>query len=465
MTRNRKRPGPGWHREQKRHRQAAKLGWARRRGTAKPSYSPDELRRIHERRSLRSRKQDERKNSKRILGLEHPLTDSWANDPGSMDVEGIDDVKPAKEDKRKMWKDRAAYFEAWKDRVPKDLKNGEEIILVPSRFSVGMKPMQGKIIDIAESGRKILILNSNGDTEWIKAKWGEIKRVKKPAGGSAKPPKDGGFITVLEPYLNKQHHVTEYDEQFREGEFSTNRVKVVETQRIPKGEFNRMISGFLDFGRHKGEEWLHGKGGVESDVDVPEGTDYYDLTQEQREKFREGAYDVAIKVTDGSRVVYINPHGHDYARYVYFPENYVPGDLELTRRGTRRKKSKRNELAQQNIDELKKWSTPPFPDDVVIHIPKGSENSVEQAKAHLQRRITEMRRYSNLYQGADTSRITGEQHHKAKWEIDRLENMQRHLKQTGDIVKMRGGVEKGKSKDEVWNLKDGKIVFRESGGR
>ena len=90
MTRKPQSKGPGWHKDNKRHSIAAKMGWQNRRAGMKPSHTPADLYKIHQGRSDRSRKQDEKQTSKRLLDPDDPFTDSWVKDPGQMDIRGID---------------------------------------------------------------------------------------------------------------------------------------------------------------------------------------------------------------------------------------------------------------------------------------------------------------------------------------------------------------------------------------
>lgn len=237
-----KGPGPGWHKDYKRHSVAARLGWKNRRAGMKPSHTPAELRRIHEERSKRSRVQDERQTAKRLLDPEDPYTDSWVKDPGQMDIRGIDEA--------------------------------------------GKTPSMNK----------------------------------------------DELITVLEPRFNKNEHIDEYDRQLKRGDVSNNKVKVIGTKNLSKKAFDELISGFLD-----DEDWMKGKGGHDTTTPIKD-KGFGEFTKKDWEHFRSGAYDLAIKVTDGDRTVYVNPSGYGYARYVYFPPDYKPGDFSKKRKADKKER-------------------------------------------------------------------------------------------------------------------------------
>ena len=175
MTRKPQSKGPGWHKDNKRHSIAAKMGWQNRRAGMKPSHTPAELRRIHEERSKRSRVQDERQTAKRLLDPEDPYTDSWVKDPGQMDIRGIDALIQEREEKKKNIYSKE-YRDSWRERVPEDLEEGDTITFTHGKTGVELK---GKVLNYRQDGRVLDILTEDGEQYTVKATRGTITRTKK----------------------------------------------------------------------------------------------------------------------------------------------------------------------------------------------------------------------------------------------------------------------------------------------
>jgi len=96
------------------------------------------------------------------------------------------------------------------------------------------------------------------------------------------------------------------------------RYKVVEEIEMSISEFTEITSDLFS-----SRAYLKGKGGTSSTVvlDVPEETQWYELTEEQRVAFKSGAYREVIRIScteagEGVKALLIDPQGHDYPRYV-----------------------------------------------------------------------------------------------------------------------------------------------------
>jgi N-terminal domain of anti-restriction factor ArdC len=99
-------------------------------------------------------------------------------------------------------------------------------------------------------------------------------------------------------------------------EFATNdRYAVVEEVVLTPREMLKFSQDLLmDW------EFLKGKGGHDStnELDVPEGTKWYELTPAQQEYFSKGAYRTCVRVSSPT-VTYsllVDPQGYNYGRYV-----------------------------------------------------------------------------------------------------------------------------------------------------
>lgn len=96
------------------------------------------------------------------------------------------------------------------------------------------------------------------------------------------------------------------------------RYKVVEEMEMSISEFADITSDLFS-----SRPYLAGKGGTSSTVelDVPEETQWHELTEEQREAFRSGAYREVIRISckeagEGVKALLIDSQGYDYPRYV-----------------------------------------------------------------------------------------------------------------------------------------------------
>jgi len=79
----------GWHKQSKRHSRASKEGWKRRKAGMIP-LSASRIRAIQKDRSRFSRALDNSAKHKRVINISDPENKQWANDPGKMDIRGVD---------------------------------------------------------------------------------------------------------------------------------------------------------------------------------------------------------------------------------------------------------------------------------------------------------------------------------------------------------------------------------------
>lgn len=163
------------------------------------------------------------------------------------------------------------------------------------------------------------------------------------------------FIDVLLPSLNKNNTLDEYTEQRENGNFQIVRGKITERAELTTEQYDVLTNNLLH-----GVPWLAGKGGCDSTADLP-GTDdlsFFQLSPEQQEEWKRHVYTLFIEVTAPDReTIYIDPQGHDYARYLGFAagpdhKDYLfPGDEVIA---TRMPEGSVYEQVIGTVDEVKK---------------------------------------------------------------------------------------------------------------
>lgn len=125
-------------------------------------------------------------------------------------------------------------------------------------------------------------------------------------------PKRDIFVTARFARLNKRNMLAEYQTEVDSGKYHEQRCKVAEIAYLTPQEWDSFQERLLeDF------TWLAGKGGSESDADLPEVEHFWEWTPEQQDLFRKTAYSLVIAVVAKGRLtLYIDPQGYNYARYV-----------------------------------------------------------------------------------------------------------------------------------------------------
>lgn len=117
--------------------------------------------------------------------------------------------------------------------------------------------------------------------------------------------------------LNKNDTLARYEEEVASGDYDTEDVKVEEEITMFPAEYNHFANNLLE------DRWfLAGKGGTDStaDVKIDSREDFLALSKEQVEEWRAGAYRLVIAIKcEGRKTLYVDPQGHDYARYVGLP--------------------------------------------------------------------------------------------------------------------------------------------------
>lgn len=119
------------------------------------------------------------------------------------------------------------------------------------------------------------------------------------------------FVTAEFAKLNKNDTLQEYIDEVKSGDYSTDRCKVVEAVTLTAEEYNELTNSFL-----RDREWLTGKGGHDSDMDQPDGA-WWTWGSEKQDEFSSTSYRLVISVYAPERqIIYIDPQGYSYARYV-----------------------------------------------------------------------------------------------------------------------------------------------------
>jgi hypothetical protein len=123
------------------------------------------------------------------------------------------------------------------------------------------------------------------------------------------------FVTGVKfPHLNKRDWMEDYYSQIPTGNYATEEVKVIKQVTLTDQGYKNFCHSLLTT-----QDWLAGLGGHYSIAQLPEVQSFDDFTLEQQTQWQENSYAEVIAVmsdcTDDP-VLYINPEGYSYARYV-----------------------------------------------------------------------------------------------------------------------------------------------------
>ena len=146
------------------------------------------------------------------------------------------------------------------------------------------------------------------------------------------------MVRVNLPNLNKCCWISEYSEQMEKGEYKEVQGKITHRAQLTTEQYDILADNLLS-----SLPWLAGKGGTDSTADLPgtEDLDFFQLTPEQQDAWRAGAFSLFVAVSaPGRETLYLDPQGGSYARYVGFAvipsldfseevENVIPA-LEFT---------------------------------------------------------------------------------------------------------------------------------------
>lgn len=127
----------------------------------------------------------------------------------------------------------------------------------------------------------------------------------------ATPKRDIFIEGVKFPKLNKQNTLAEYQGQLgNPDDYNTEKVKVTKIVQLSPESWDTFSQNLLE-----GFDWLAGEGGSETYADLP--ADPQRWTDEQWTIYRTTCHTLAVAVRAENRpVIYANPEGYQYARYV-----------------------------------------------------------------------------------------------------------------------------------------------------
>ena len=122
------------------------------------------------------------------------------------------------------------------------------------------------------------------------------------------------FVTARFAKLNKNCSLAEYQYEVSKGEdsYDVERCKVTEIAALTDEGFDAFADSLLD-----PFEWLAGKGGSDAPGEWPQVKSWVFLSDAQQKLWQETCYNLVVAVTAPNRAtIYVNPEGHEYARYV-----------------------------------------------------------------------------------------------------------------------------------------------------
>ena len=140
-------------------------------------------------------------------------------------------------------------------------------------------------------------------------------------------------IKAFFPSLNKNNTLAEY-KALTDGNW--NEVEITDTLELSPAEWADFTENLL-----QDDERIAGKGGCDSDADVREVSQWWELTEEEQEAWKAESYilGVLVRNTDTGEEIIVDPQGYNYARYVGLltapaalkPKNPEPMDEQIGR--------------------------------------------------------------------------------------------------------------------------------------
>jgi hypothetical protein len=125
-------------------------------------------------------------------------------------------------------------------------------------------------------------------------------------------PKSDVFVTAKFALLNKRSTLAEYQAEIDAKKYRDERCKVVKIASMTTEEWDAYTVNLLE-----SFDFIDGEGGSESAADLPQVDAWWQLTEEQQQLFKETAYNLVVAITAPARpVIYANPEGHSYTRYL-----------------------------------------------------------------------------------------------------------------------------------------------------
>ena len=124
------------------------------------------------------------------------------------------------------------------------------------------------------------------------------------------------LIQIRVPNGNKRSHIEEYLPQLEnEDDYRLTDCKVERIVILT----NKQYDAFIDGNLLTSFDWLAGMGGNDSTTHLAV-REWEDYTQDEQAEWRKHSYILAVKVVSTGRpVLYVDPQGHNFARYVGFP--------------------------------------------------------------------------------------------------------------------------------------------------
>jgi len=141
------------------------------------------------------------------------------------------------------------------------------------------------------------------------------------------------LVEALQPSMNKNHTIEEYAQQLPGGvgelaeyqdKTRLGKVYVQKTLTLANDEWDDIAYSLMD----ERANWWTDMGGTGSLWKDPQGRDdFFSLSEAEQDKWRSGAYDLVVEIkAPGRATFYVDPQGHTYARYVYFPAGSTYSD-------------------------------------------------------------------------------------------------------------------------------------------
>lgn len=122
----------------------------------------------------------------------------------------------------------------------------------------------------------------------------------------------GLFVNAKFAVVNKHDLIEHYRIELAEKRFRLNRCKVTEVVQMTCEEYDAFTHSLLT-----DRDWLSGKGGDCSEADLREVESFWEYTVEEQEQWISQGYRLVLAVSAPRRAtIYVDPQGHDYARYV-----------------------------------------------------------------------------------------------------------------------------------------------------
>ena len=129
--------------------------------------------------------------------------------------------------------------------------------------------------------------------------------------------------------LNKNETLREYRQYVNSGDYHDTEYKITHRVTLTPEQWDTFTCALMDC-----RPWLAGEGGSNTHAKLREAESFWEYTEEEKEQYIAESFCYALEISaPGRETIYVDPQGHNYARYVALdgiPKPYTAPDTPAT---------------------------------------------------------------------------------------------------------------------------------------